>query len=357
MDDPTPAIPGRKDFLLRVVEQFRALADEIAERHPNLQAEAYPATDGAVLSISAHGEDGQIVRVVARFDNRSDATHKLILEWEDAAGNVTKLIGLFFNETRLDNITGLDGPADARDEDSQASYSVGGITRQLRDDLRRAFSGQGRQAVQLPAIPVVPALRRTLPDEVSRAPPDKTPSPAKTPSPPPNIKHLQAALGELATAANLKAETVFEPFILAAVSGAALKQGDIANYALGALIELALVNNAFLSRDRPHISDLGIEGGPVRNHAAKTGAALFGHNEVVLRQNIHKLVSGMRFFYAEALEHAGVADADAQEFCRPAVWNEGAIVNKVMAIVSELPPGEGARGTPLLRRLLEGRLG
>jgi hypothetical protein len=268
---------------------------------------------------------------------------------------VNKLIGLSFTETPLDNLAGLDGHADARDEDSV--YAAGKVVQMLRDDFRRAFSGQGRQAVQLPAISVTPASRRPLPDEVSRAPPEITQPLAKAPCPPPDIGHLQAALGELATAAGVKAETVFKPFILAAVSGAALKQGDIANYALGALIELALVNSAFLSRDGLRISDLGIEGGPLRNHAAKAGAALFQKDEILLRQNIHKLVSGMRFFYAEALEHAGIAEADAKEFRRAAFGNEGAIVNKVIAILSEPPPGQGTRGTPLLRRLLEGRFG
>ena len=87
MDNSTPALPGRNDFLLRVVEQFRALADEITERHPDLRVEANAATDKAVLSIAAQGEDEHIVRIIARFDNRSDATHKLVLQWEDAAGN------------------------------------------------------------------------------------------------------------------------------------------------------------------------------------------------------------------------------------------------------------------------------
>jgi hypothetical protein len=355
MDDPTSAIPGRKDFLLRVVEQFRALADEITERHADLRVEAYAATDKAVLSVTAQGEDEHIVRIVARFDNRSDATHKLVLQWEDAAGNVNKLIGLSFTETPLDVHSGLDGRPDERDEDSV--YATGKVVQMLRDDIRRAFSGQGREAVQLPAVPVAPALRRRLPDEVSRAPPESKPPPAKAPSSQPNIGHLQAALGELATAAGVKAETVFKPFILAAVSGAALKQGDIANYALGALIELALVNSAFLSRDGTRISDLGIEGGHLRNHAAKAGAALFQQDEIVLRQNIHKLVSGMRFFYSEALEHAGVAEADAKEFRRAAFGNEGAIVNKVISDLSEPPPGQGAPSVPLLRRLLGGRLG
>jgi hypothetical protein len=355
MDDPTPASPGREDFLLRVLDQFRALAAEIAERHPDLRVEAYAAADKAVLSIAAQGEEEHIVRIVARFDNRGDASHKLVLEWIDAAGDVTKLIGLSFTDSPLDVVSGLDSRADEHDEDS--AYATGKVVRMLGNDLRRAFSGQGREAVQLPVIPVARAAPRPLPDEVSRAPPDKTPPPAKAPCPPSNINHLQAALGELATAAGVKAETVFKPFILAAVSGAALKQGDIANYALGALIELALVNSAFLSRDGTSISDLGIEGGRLRNHAAKTGAALFQQDEIMLRQTIHKLVSGMRFFYAEALAHAGVAEADAKEFRRAAFGNEGAIVNKVIAILSETPSGQEAPRTPLLRRLLEGRLG
>ena len=354
MDNPTPPLSARKDFLLRVVEQFRALAAEIAERHPDLRVETQVATDKAALTVAAKGEDEHIVRIVARFDNRSDATHKLVLQWEDAAGNVNKLIGLTFTETPLDAVSGLDGRADERDEDSV--YATGKVVQMLRDDLRRAFSGQGRQAVQLPAIPAAQASRRPLPDEVSRAPPESTKPLAKVPSPQPDISHLQAALGELATAAGVKAETVFKPFILAAVSGAALKQGDVANYALGALIELALVNSAFLSRDGLRISDLGIEGGPLRNHAAKAGAVLFQKDEIVLRQNIHKLVSGMRFFYAEALAYAGIVNAGAKEFRRAAFGNEGAIVNKVIAILSEPPPGQRAPGTPLLRRLLEGRL-
>jgi hypothetical protein len=355
MDNPTPAIPERKDFLLRVVEQFRVLAAEITERHPHLQAEAYAATDEAMLNISGQGEDGHFARIIARFDDRSDTAHKLVLQWEDAAGNVSKLIGLSFTETPLDAVSGLDGRADERDEDSV--YATGKVVQMLRDDLRRAFSGQGRQAVQLPAIPAAQASPRPLPDEVSRAPPESTQPLAKVPSPQPDIGHLQAALGELATAAGVKAETVFKPFILAAASGAALKQGDIANYALGALIELALVNSAFLSRNGTSISDFGIEGGPLRNHAAKAGAALFQKDEIVVRQNIHKLVSGMRFFYAEALEHAGVAEAEAKEFRRAAFGSEGAIVNKVIAILTETPSGQGAPRTPLLRRLLEGRLG
>jgi hypothetical protein len=124
MDNPTPALFGRKDFLLRVVEQFRVLAAEITERHPDLRVEAHAATDKAALTIAAQGEDEHIVRIVARFDNRSDAPHKLVLRWEDAAGNVNKLIGLTFTETPLDAVSGLNGRADERDEDKVSRPSV-----------------------------------------------------------------------------------------------------------------------------------------------------------------------------------------------------------------------------------------
>ncbi|HZV21877.1 MAG TPA: hypothetical protein VE986_10075 [Hyphomicrobiales bacterium] len=178
----------------------------------------------------------------------------------------------------------------------------------------------------------------------------------KSPAGPPNIRLLQATLGELATAGHLKAENVFASFIESALSGAALKQGDIATYAQGALLELALFNAAFLRSSTTRISNLGIRGGHLRNYVAKSKAALFQQDDNVLWQVAREMVTGMRLYYAKALAHAGLSDTAVSERLGAAFGKEGAIANEAIGILRDEEPEKGKAPSPLrllLRRALD----
>jgi hypothetical protein len=74
---------------------------------------------------------------------------------------------------------------------------------------------------------------------------------------------------------------------------------NVAAYAQGALLELGLFYAAFLRRE-VRASDLGMEGGYLRDAVAKAKAAFFEQDELVRWQVAREMVTGMRLYYEEA---------------------------------------------------------
>jgi hypothetical protein len=341
MDSSAEAIPGRKDFLLRIVEQFRELADEIGAP---FHAEAYLAGNEAVLRVDRDGQEDHALRVVARFaDDNDGVEEKLVVLWEDCQGEVTRLLGIGWREGSPDAAAGLDRAADHLDKGS--AYAIGKVTSALRDDVFCELNAQSGLASRIP-----PLLRHSEPsmpsgsfDREERSDPGKFKSasqPGAGQVPPvsrqkPDIELLQVALGELATKGGLQAENVFAGFIKAARSPAALKQGDVVAYAQGALLELSFFYAAFLRSSGTTASDLGMEGGHLRDAVVRAKAAFFERDEAVRWQVTREMITGMRLYFAEALASKGVPDADANEMLRSIFGRGAAITKDAMAILAE----------------------
>ena len=342
MDTQTGAIPGRKDFLLRIVEQFRDLAAGIGAP---FSAEAYIASDEAVLRIERAGQEESVLRLTARFIDDPAVQHKLVLLWENSQGEVTKILGLGWTVSLPDPAAGLDSQADVPDGDISTA-PPGYFTHVLQTLIERALRPQ-------PGITHHPAINprhaapsalepEPLPRALRRAnlPQSTKQRTGNAPAPLPNINLLQSALGELATQLGLTAEKVFAGFIEASASAAPLKQGDIAAYAQGAIIEVALCYNAFLDRPAIRASDLGME--PLRHAVVKAKATLFENDEPVRRQFAREMVAGMRLYYAEALAHRGVPDGDAKEMLKTTFGRDAAIVTEAIAILPQTAPAKNS---------------
>ena len=141
------AIPGRKDLLLRIVEQFRELAAEIGEP---FRAEAYITEDetAAVLRVERDGQEDSVLRIVARFvDDGDGMEEKLALFWE-CKGDVTRILGLGWKSSAPDAKAGLDSAADHVDPGSV--YAIGQVTQALRADVLAELKSQAGAAVLLP---------------------------------------------------------------------------------------------------------------------------------------------------------------------------------------------------------------
>src|SRR5208337_1032190 len=303
----------RKAFLSRVADQFRELADEIGEPY---KADAWAAKGDAVLSISREGQEDDALRVVVRLvDDGDGMEEKLVLLFE-CNREVTRRLGLGWNRSAPDVAAGLDSRADHVDDGS--AYAIGKVTQGLRADVLAVLKGEpGLVARVSPAFARAGSVRpRSEPgpagdvagDNGERAACGRREPAARraadepaTPLPGPDIGLLQAAIGELATKGGLKAENVFGGFIKAAASPGALKQGDAVAYAQGALLELGLFYAAFLRSNGMRASDLGMEGGALRNAVVKAKAAFFEQDEAVRWQVAREMVTGMRLYYAEAL--------------------------------------------------------
>ncbi len=356
MDTQMDAIPGRKDFLLRIVEQFRELEAEIGEP---FQAEAYIANDEAVLRIDREGQEDSALRVAARFADDGDGMEEMLVLLFECNREVIKRLGLGWDKSAPDIQAGLDSPADRVDDGS--AYAMGKVTQGLRADVLALLKGQP-PSVSRPPVPRQrhepvrvadvagdgderaargrrePAARRAVEERAS-------------PRPEPDIGLLQAALGELATKGGLKAENVFAGFIKAAASPGALKQGDAVACAQGALLELALFYAAFLRSNGIRASDLGMEGGHLRDAVVKAKAAFFEQDELVRWQVAREMVTGMRLYYAGALASRGVPDIEAKEILKSTFGRDAAIANEAIAILAEPEPAKGGG----LRRLLRGK--
>jgi hypothetical protein len=120
MNTRTEALPGRKEFLLRIVEQFRELAADIGEP---FRAEAYPTNGEAVLSIRTEANE-ELLRITTRFlDDAGAMAHRLVLLWEDCrhetcAEGIPRLIGLGWKDALPDPAAELDNLADHIEPDS-----------------------------------------------------------------------------------------------------------------------------------------------------------------------------------------------------------------------------------------------
>jgi hypothetical protein len=351
MDSPIDAIPGRKDFLLRIVEQFREIANEIGAP---FQAEAYIATDGAVLRIDREGQEDSALRLIARFvDDGDGMEEKLSLLWE-CKGEVTKLLGLGWRGGAPDAQAGLDSKSDRVDEESV--YAAGKVTPALRADIFAELKSQSGLVTRAPVLrrrgePVAAAASFDRDERAAHV--YREPIAAKKPPvsrPQPDIELLQAGLGELATKGGLKAENVFASFIKAAASPAALKKGDVAAYAQGALLELGLFYAAFLRRDGIRASDLGMEGGYLRDAVVKAKAAFFEQDELVRWQVAREMVTGMRLYYEEALISRGVPEAQAKDMLKSTFGRDASIANDAVAILAEPESAKGGVLTRLLGR-------
>lgn len=325
----TPATPfDRQEFLLNVVEQFRQLAVEIG---PPFHARADYNGRDAILSI-ANGQADEALRITARFVDDSDGIdEKLALFWE-AHGEVTCLLGLGWTKTAPDPEAGLDSFADHLDSDSV--YGIGKVKRALRADIARALRSQtgnmtSAQFSRRQAEFATPIFR-----EPTVRPAERPAAVAREP----NIELLQSALGELASQLGLKAETVFANFISATRSPARLKEGDIATYAQGAMVEIALCYDVFLVR-RVRASELGME--PLRHAVATAKAILFERDEPMRYQLARQMVAAMRLYYAEALASRGVAPADAKEILRSTFGRDAVIASNAITFFSQ--PGAPKR--------------
>jgi hypothetical protein len=159
---------------------------------------------------------------------------------------------------------------------------------------------------------------------------------------------LQSALGELPTKAGLRAANVFAGFITMAGRGGPLKHGDVVAYAQGALLELAFFYAAF-ARGNARASELGVEGGRLRDAMLKSKAACFEVDERLRRQIAREMLTGMRLYYADALACRGVSKERATDMLKSAFGREGAIVNDALAIFAE---PQSARSAGRWHRLL-----
>ncbi len=354
---------SRKDFLLRIVEQFRELADEIGEP---FQAEAYIASDEAVLRIDREGQEDSALRVVARFADDGDGMEEKLVLLFECNREVTRRLGLGWNRSAPDAEAGLDSPADHIDDGS--AYVMGKVTQALRTDVMAALEGQPASVSRVPSALAgrgsarrrsesVPAAAVSLDDGERAAHGSREPAARRAADEPaaprlePDIGLLQSALGDLATKGGLKAENVFAGFIKAAASAGALKEGDIKAYAQGAVLELSFFYSVFLRSNGVRASDLGMEGGPLRDAVVKAKAAFFEQDEAGRWQVAREMVTGMRLYYAEALACRGVPEAEAKEMMRSAFGREASIANEAIAILAEPEAVKGGR----LARLLRGK--
>jgi hypothetical protein len=335
----------RKAFLLRIVEQFHELAGEIGAP---FQARADYTGNEAILSITRRGEEDEALRVVARFVDDSDGMEeKLALFWE-CGGEVTRVLGLGWKQSTPDVSAGLDSPADHLDRSS--AYTIARVSHGLRADIARVLHSRPGTGHSLPAVrePHRTLIFDTPPasDRVQNLASEAM-APAVAERQEPNITLLQSALGELATKVGLKAEMVFASFIAVARSASSLKQGDIVAYAQGAILEVALCYEAFLSRGRYRASDLEME--PLRLAVVRAKAALFEQNEAVRWQFARELVTGMRLYYGEVLASRGVSDAQAKEMLKTIFGRDGAIANDALAILAQ--PDDAKSGGVMARLL------
>ncbi|MGO9174304.1 MAG: hypothetical protein ACLP7P_20390 [Rhodomicrobium sp.] len=346
------AIPGRKDLLLRIAGQFRELAAEIGGP---FRAEAYIAKDetAAVLRVERDGQEDSVLRVVARIvDDGDGLEEKLALFWE-CKGEVTRLLGLGWTNGKPDASAGLDSVADH--VDSGSVYAIGKVVHALRADILAELKSQDGAAASLLVPrrgiePSGPARLSGASEHTARVDPE--PMDRRADSKPvvvPDIGLLQAGLGELATKAGLKAENVFAGFIKAALSPGALKQGDVANFAQGAMLEVSIFYAAFLRNSAIRASDLGMEGGALRNAVVKAKAAFFEHDEAVRWQVVREMVTGMRLYYAQALASKGMPEAKASELLKSIFGRDAAIANEAIAILAQPEPAKQRSG---LARLL-----
>lgn len=342
-----------KAFLSRIAEQFQEVADEIGAPY---KADAWAGNGEAVLSVSREGQEDDALRVVARFvDDGGGMEEKLVLLFE-CSREVTRRLSLGWNHSAPDAQAGLDSLADHVDDGS--AYAMGKVTQALRADVLAALNGRPGFVSREPsalASRAGSARPRSEPVPVGNVAGDGGERTARgrrepaarraaekpaAPRPGPDMGLLQAALGELATKGGLKAENVFAGFIKAAASPGALKQGDAVAYAQGALLELALFYAAFLRSNGMRASDLGMEGGPLRNAVVKAKAAFFEQDELVRWQVAREMVTGMRLYYAEALASRGVAQAEAKEMLRSSFGRDAAIANEAIAILAEPEPAK-----------------
>jgi hypothetical protein len=348
---------SRGAVLSRIVEQFRALAAVIGKPY-SAESWGVPNDDGpekAVLRVFRSGDEEDALRVTARFDDagagRAGWRERLsvMIEWQ---GEVNEVAALGWSRILPDAGAGLDSSADHW----QGRYAIGKVSQGLRADVLAALKLPAAPMTCLPVPRAREEFRAAAADPVE---PDagqaraKTAKPAAGPPPAlrpePDTGLLQMALGELATKGGLKAEDVFAGFIKAAASPAPLKQGDIAAYAQGAMLEVSIFFAAFLRHGSMRASDLGMEGGSLRNAVEKMKAAFFEQDEAVRWQVAREMVTGMRLYYAEALACRGVPEAEAKEMLKTVFGRDAAIANEAIAILAEPEPAK--RGSSLARLL------
>ncbi len=335
----------RKAFLSRIAEQFQEVAAEIGEPY---RAEAWPANDEAVLRINREGQEDDALRVVARFvDDGDGMEEKLVLLFE-CNREVTWRLGLGWNRSAPDVSAGLDSLADRVDDES--AYSMGKVMHALRADVLAALKGQPASASR-----ELVARRRSEPvtdagasfDDGERA------AEAVAPRPEPNIRLLESALGKLATLGGLKAADVFADFIEAVASGGEMNEGDVTAYAQGALLELSFFYGVFLRGNGVRASDLGMEGGALRDAIAKAKAAFFEQDVPVRWQVARVMVTGMRLYYDGALESQGVTKDERKATVKSAFGRARVIANDAIAILAEPEPAKGGLRRLLGRKTLE----
>ncbi len=340
-------------ILLQIEKQFAELAAILP--FP-FEGEPWRRDDRAGLRVTGpDAEDGrtEVTALAARFDPNGDDwrgwREKLTLEADDG-----EILALGWTTGSPDLDAGLNSQAD------EAEGEIAGAMGQVIDLLSRKLFALKMEPGFMAPTPVK-RVRRIEPLPASGRPGDEnlevrnhsgstatgTQETAATVAVP-DIGLLQAGLGELATKAGLKAENVFAGFIKAALSPGALKQGDVANFAQGAMLEVSIFYAAFL-RNSVRASDLGMEGGALRNAVVKAKAAFFEQDEAVRWQVAREMVTGMRLYYAQALASKGVPEAETKEALKSIFGRDAAIANEAIAILAEPEP---AKQQSRLARLL-----
>lgn len=339
-------------LLLQIEKQFAELAAVLP--FP-FEGEPWRRDDRAGLRVTGpDGEDGrtEVTALAARFDaygdDRRGWREKLTLEADDS-----EILALGWTTGSPDLDAGLNSQAD------EAEGEIAGAIGQVTDLLSRKLAALKKEPGFTAAVPPR-RVRRIEPLPVSARVGDENFDVRNQAAKPvadlrpalrqePNIGLLQMALGELATKGGLKAENVFAGFIKAAASPGSLKQGDVAVYAQGAMLEVSIFYTAFLRHSSLRASDLGMEGGSLRNAVVKMKAAFFEQDEAVRWQVAREMVTGMRLYYAEALASRGVPETEVKEMLKTVFGRDAAIANDAIAILAEPEPAK--QGTRLARLL------
>jgi hypothetical protein len=251
MDSPKEG--ARRDvFIWKVLDQLEGISRWIGEP---FRAHAWDDGGEAVLAVWQQGEEDEVLRVTARFDDAGaeragwDEKLSLAMEWR---GEAAELLALGWSGSRPDIERGLDSHADH----AEGEYAIGKVTDALRTDIGAALA-----SLAAPASRALARSRPRSPNSIVDASfeivepvvlAQRLPETQKANGPAPNLAQepdlglLRHALDALPEMEGVEAQRIFGAFIKAAGSRSALRQGDIAAFVQGGLAELHAFQEAYL---------------------------------------------------------------------------------------------------------------
>ncbi len=314
---------ARRDaFLWKVAAQFEDVAGSIGA---GFDAHVWNGFREAVLSVGCKGEDGELLRVRAFFDDEGahlrgwDEKLSLVLDWKgDWDAEPTDRLVLGWSGSLPDFEAGLDSRADYVGHGS--AYAVGKVVQALGQDVRalltphltplshslalrsRREPGPVIEAASESVKPVARAKRKPAAQEARGQAPV---APEKD-----NIRLLTTSLGALTEAKVLSAEAVFAEFIETARL-TSLRQRQVISFVQSALLDLYLVEKEFFegpSWKRP--SGVRVKGGALMEAVSRTKASMFRRGRSAQEHQADKIVAGMEGYYRVVVSQSGRLNPD-----------------------------------------------